>query len=93
MDDVPIYVPPVSTISIERGEFMDLDLPDIARGVVIPDGIQELWLKEAKAKEALRQQRRHDFRIATYGIIGGIIGGIISGVASSLIVLKLQGVL
>ena len=89
MDDVPIYVPPVSIISIEWGEFMDLDLPDIARGVVIPDGIQNLWLKEAKEKEALKKQRRHDFLIATYGIIGGIVGGVIS----SVILLKLQGLL
>ena len=46
-------------------------------------------IKEAKEKEALRQQRKHDFLIATYGIVGGII----SGVASSLIVLYIQGLL
>ena len=68
-------------------------IPSVAEGTVIPDGIQELWLKEVKEKEALKKQRRHDFLIATYGIIGGIIGGIISGVASSLILLKLQGLL
>lgn len=65
------------------------DIPSIAKGTVIPNGIQELWLKEAKEKEALKKQRRHDFLIATYGIIGGLI----SGVASSLIVLWLQGLL
>lgn len=65
------------------------DIPSIAQGTVIPNGIQELWLREAKEKEALKQQRRHDFLIATYGIIGGLI----SGVASSLIVLWLQGLL
>lgn len=64
-------------------------LPSIANGTSIPPGIQELWLKEAKEKEALKKQRRHDFLVATYGIIGGII----SGVASSLIVLWLQGLL
>lgn len=68
---------------------MDFEIPDIARGAVIPAAIQESWLKEAKEQEALRKQRRHDFLIATYGIIGGII----SGVVSSLIVLKLQGLL
>lgn len=65
------------------------DIPEIARGAVIPDEMQLLWLKEAKEKEALRQQRRHDFLIATYGIIGGIVGGVVS----SVIVLKLQGLL
>lgn len=64
-------------------------IPSIAEGSVIPDGIQELWLKEAKEKEALKKQRRHDFLIATYGIVGGLI----SGVATSLIVLWLQGLL
>ena len=65
------------------------DIPSIAKGTVIPNGIQELWLREAKEKKALKQQRRHDFLIATYGIIGGLI----SGIASSLIVLWLQGLL
>lgn len=68
---------------------MDFDISDIARGAVIPLGIQEEWIKEAKEKEALKKQRRHDFLIATYGIIGGIVGGILS----SVIVLKLQGLL
>ena len=68
-------------------------IPPIAEGTVIPDGIQELWLKEAKEKEALKKQHRHDFLIATYGIIGGIFGGIVSGVATSLIVLWLEGLL
>lgn len=64
-------------------------IPAIAKGTVVPHGTQEQWLKEAKEKEALKKQRRHDFLIATYGIVGGII----SGVASSLIVLWLQGLL
>ncbi len=65
------------------------EIPPIAQGTVIPDGIQEVWLKEAKEKESLKKQRKHDFLIATYGIIGGFI----SGVVSSLIVLWLQGLL
>lgn len=64
-------------------------IPNIANGTAIPSGIQEIWIKEAKEKEALKKQRRHDILIASYGIIGGII----SGVASSLIVLWLQGLL
>lgn len=65
------------------------EIPDLASGKIIPAGVQELWIKEAKERDALRKQRRHDFLIASYGIIGGII----SGVASSLIVLWLQGLL
>ena len=64
-------------------------IPSIVKGADIPEGIQELWLQEAKEKEALKKQHRHDFYIATYGIIGGII----SGAVSSLIVLWLQGLL
>lgn len=63
--------------------------PFLANGSVIPYGIQVQQLKEAKEKATLYQQRKHDFLIATYGIVGGIISGIIS----SLIVLWIQGLL
>ena len=66
-----------------------MDLPRIAEGSVIPEGVEEMWMKEAREKEAIKKQHRHDFLIATYGIIGGIIGGVIS----SLIVMMLQGLL
>ena len=65
------------------------EIPPIVKGSGIPKGIQELWLQEAKETEAIKKQHRHDFLIATYGIIGGII----SGAVSSLIVLWLQGLL
>lgn len=70
-------------------DLKNIPIPEIAKGTIIPDGIQMQQIKEAKEKEALRQQRKHDFLIATYGIVGGII----SGVASSLIVLYIQGLL
>ena len=70
-------------------DLKNFPIPEIAKGTVIPTGIQTQQIKEAKEKEALRQQRKHDFLIATYGIVGGII----SGVASSLIVLYIQGLL
>ena len=70
-------------------DLKNFPIPEIAKGTVIPTGIQMHQIKEAKEKEALRQQRKHDFLIATYGIVGGII----SGVASSLIVLYIQGLL
>ncbi len=68
---------------------MNFHEPNIAKGTVVPNSILEQQLKEAKEKEILRQQRKHDFLIATYGIVGGII----SGIASSLIVLYIQGLL
>lgn len=64
-----------------------MKLPNISKGTVMPSGIQDSFLREEKEREAIRQQRRHDFLIATYGIIGGIIGGAIS----SVIVLLLEG--
>lgn len=63
--------------------------PFMANGNVIPLTLFEQQFKEAKEREALRQQRKHDFLIATYGIVGGVI----SGILSSLIVLWLQGLL
>ena len=64
-----------------------MKLPTISKGTVMPSGIHDSFLREEKEREAIRQQRRHDFLIATYGIIGGIIGGAIS----SVIVLLLEG--
>lgn len=64
-----------------------MDIPEMAKGTVIPAGVQQKILEEAREAERLKAQRRHDFVIATYGIIGGLI----SGVLSSLIVLWLSG--
>ena len=63
--------------------------PNIPKWPDVPPGIQDLMMKEEKEKHALKQQRKHDFLIATYGIVGGII----AGAASSLIVLWIQGLL
>lgn len=70
-------------------DLKNFPIPEITKGTIIPDGIKMQLLKEAKEKEALCQQRKHDFLIATYGIVGSII----SGVTSSLIVLYIQGLL
>lgn len=59
---------------------MDFKATRMSSGSVIPHGIQEQWLKEEKEKEALKKQRRHDFIIATYGIIGGFISGLLSSI-------------
>ena len=54
-----------------------------------PQQVETLARPFIHMADAIKKQRRHDFLVATYGIIGGII----SGVASSLIVLWLQGLL
>lgn len=59
---------------------LDFKAPRMSSGSIIPHGIQEQWLKEEKEKEALKKQRRHDFIIATYGIIGGFISGLLSSI-------------
>ena len=50
------------------------DLPPIVRGEVLPFSFYE-----ANQEEELRkQQRRHDWKIAFFSVIGGTVGGIIS---------------
>ena len=66
-----------------------MKLPKLISGEKIPNGIQKLWIREEKERAEIKEQRRHDFLIATYGTIGGIVGGVVS----SLIVMRLQGLL
>lgn len=68
---------------------MDFKLPEMSKGTIIPGGIVEQQLKEAKEKELRKQQWRHDFRVALFSTVAGGIAGI----ATSLIVLYIQGVL
>lgn len=68
---------------------MDFKLPDIAAGKVVPDELRVDWLKEAREKAAAKEQHKHDFVVAAFGIAGGLV----SGVVSSLIVLWIQGLL
>ena len=65
------------------------DIPPIANGTVIPDGIFEQQIKEAKEKELRKKQWRHDFRIALFSVVSGAISGFIS----SAILLHIQGLL
>lgn len=39
---------------------MDFKLPEMSKGTIIPNGIIEQQLKEAKEKELRKQQWRHD---------------------------------
>ena len=55
-----------------------MKIPELAKGTVIPNGIQEQWLKEAKEEELLKKQFRHDWFLACFSIITGAIAGLIS---------------
>ena len=68
---------------------MDFKLPEMSKGTIIPNGIIEQQLKEAKEKELRKQQWRHDFRVALFSAAAGGIAGDIT----SLIVLYIQGLL
>lgn len=65
------------------------DIPNIAKGTIVPNEILEQQLKEAKEKEIRKQQWKHDFRIAAFSVISGGIAGFVT----SAILLHLQGLL
>lgn len=65
------------------------DIPPIANGTAIPNGILEQQIKEAKEKELRKQQWKHDFRIALFSVVSGGIAGFVT----SAILLRLQGLL
>ena len=65
---------------------MNINLPNISNGTIVPYGILEEQLKEAKEKELRKQQWRHDFRVALFSVIAGGISGIIT----SIILLKIK---
>lgn len=65
------------------------DIPPISKGTIIPNGILEQQIKEAKEKELRKQQWKHDFRIALFSVVSGGIAGFIT----SVILLHLQGLL
>lgn len=65
------------------------NIPSIARGAVIPTSIAIKEMEEAKAKALRKQQYRHDWAIAIFGVLGGALAGFIT----TIITLKIQGLL
>lgn len=59
--------------------------PNMATGSVIPLSIKEMEYKELKRKYELKQQHRHDYLVATYGIIGGVVSGLITSLIVGLL--------
>lgn len=70
-------------------DLKNFPIPEIAKGTVVPNGILEQQIKEAKEKELHKKQWRHDFRIALFSVISGAVAGFIS----SAILLHIQGLL
>ena len=68
---------------------MDFKSPEMSKGTIIPDGVIEQQIEEAKEKELRKQQWRHDFRVALFSVIAGGI----SGLLTSAILLHMQGLL
>lgn len=67
----------------------NIPFPEISKGTIIPNGILEQQIEEAKEKELQKQQWRHDFRIALFSAVSGGIAGFIT----SAILLHMQGLL
>ncbi len=56
---------------------MNFQVPKLAAGKVVPGGVKSLeqQIKEAKAKQEKREQRKHDYFVAAFSsICGGITG-------------------
>lgn len=64
---------------------MDFKLPEMSKGTVIPNGVIEQQLKEAKEKELRKQQWRHDYRVASFSATIGALFGFIASLITMLV--------
>lgn len=65
-------------MDISDFDFENIEIPAIARGEVLPHGIGEELMKQEKEKILLKQQHRHDWRIAIFGVVGGGVMGFLT---------------
>lgn len=56
----------------------DFKKPHIANGDFLPHGVSLEIMKQEKEKHLLKAQRRHDWLIALFGVIGGGAMGFIT---------------
>lgn len=64
---------------------MDFKLPEMSKGTIIPNGIIEQQLKEAKEKELRKQQWRHDYRVSLFSATIGALFGFIASLITMLV--------
>lgn len=69
-------------------DLSNIETPKIAHGKVIPYGIIEADLKAEKEKALRKQQYRHDWLIAIFGVLGGGVMGFITSLVFWLIQTK-----
>lgn len=58
----------------------DFKIPAIAEGKVLPIGIEHELMKQEKEKHLRKQQRRHDWCIAIFGVLGGGVMGLLTSI-------------
>ncbi len=56
----------------------DFEMPEFAKGSVIPHSVIEKEFKEAKEAELRKRQYRHDWKITIFGTLGGAVAGLIT---------------
>lgn len=56
----------------------DFEMPEIAKGTVMPNVVVEKELKESKETALMKKQYRHDWIIAIFSTLGGAIAGLIT---------------
>lgn len=56
----------------------NLKIPKIASGAWLPPGVEAYLAKKDAEQRARKQQLRHDWLIAIFGIFGGAVSGFLS---------------
>lgn len=63
---------------MDISDFENIEIPAIARGAVLPYGVEAELMNQEKEKILRKQQRRHDWRIAIFGGLGGGVMGFLT---------------
>lgn len=58
--------------------FENIEIPAIARGEVLPHSVELETMMKEKEKLLLKKQRRHEWRMEIFSLIGGGIMGFIT---------------